>query len=55
MRQSAMWAGNFDRAWCYVVVSGSHAAFSYACGLAIYDASGWQVAFIRHSAMWAGK
>ena len=34
MWQSAMWAGNFNRAWCYVVVSGSCAAFSYACGLA---------------------
>ena len=32
--QSAMWAGNLDRAWCYVAVSGSCAAFSYACGLA---------------------
>ena len=53
-----MWAGSFAWAWCYAVVSGSRAVFSYVCGLAIlirHEASGWWVTFIRHSAMWAGK
>ena len=43
VRQSAMWAGNFNQAWCYVVASCSRAAFSYACGLAMQ---------IRYDAMW---